>query len=208
MTYYEVPIAVQDRAFNEDGSLFYPNTRAFFDGIDGPYIPESDVSPIWNPEFFGNTMMVNGATWPYLTVEQRRYRFRFLNGCDSRFLILDFANIPGVDVWQIGNEGGFLPAPINLTEINGGRLLMALAERADLIVDFTNVPLGSHVLANIGPDEPFGGGEPDVGLRPVRPGHDRPDHGIPRGPPMGSDQSTPPRFLQLPYDHAASGATT
>ena len=52
--------------------------------------------------------MVNGNTWPYLNVEKRRYRFRFLNGCDSRFLILDFANIPGVEVWQIGNEGGFL----------------------------------------------------------------------------------------------------
>ena len=34
----------------------------------------SDISPIWNPEFFGNTMVVNGKTWPYLEVEQRRYR--------------------------------------------------------------------------------------------------------------------------------------
>ena len=52
--------------------------------------------------------MVNGNTWPFLTVEKRRYRFRFLNGCQARFLILDFSNIPGVEVWQIGNEGGFL----------------------------------------------------------------------------------------------------
>ena len=37
-------------------------------------------------------IMVNGNTWPFLNVEQRRYRFRFLNGCQSRFLILDFAN--------------------------------------------------------------------------------------------------------------------
>ena len=113
--YYEIPIAIQDRAFNDDGSLFYPDTRAFFDGITGPYIPETDISPIWNPEFFGNAIMVNGNTWPFLNVEQRRYRFRFLNGCDSRFLILDFANIPGVEVWQIGNEGGFLAAPVNMT---------------------------------------------------------------------------------------------
>ena len=114
-TYYEIPIAIQDRSFNTDGSLFYPDTRAFFDGIAGPYIPESDVSPIWNPEFFGNTIMVNGNTWPLHTVEQRRYRLRFLNGCQSRFLILDFSGIPGVEVWQIGNEGGFLAAPVNLT---------------------------------------------------------------------------------------------
>ena len=104
-TYYEIPIAIQDRAFNTDGSLFYPDTRAFFDGFTGPYIPDSNVAPIWNPEFFGNMIMVNGNTWPFQQVEQRRYRIRFLNGCDSRFRILDFTLIPGVEVWQIGNEG-------------------------------------------------------------------------------------------------------
>ncbi len=123
-TYYEIPIAIQDRSFNADGSLFYPDTRAFFDGVTGPYIPGSDISPIWNPEFFGNTIMVNGNTWPFLNVEQRRYRFRFLNGCDARVLILDFRNIPGVEVWMIGNEGGFLAAPVNLTALNGNQLLM------------------------------------------------------------------------------------
>lgn len=39
-----------------------------------------------------NTMVVNGNTWPYLQVEQRRYRFRFLNGSQSRFLILKLDN--------------------------------------------------------------------------------------------------------------------
>ena len=107
-------------------------------------------------------IMVNGNTWPFQTVEQRRYRFRFLNGCQSRFLILDFDDIPGVEVWQIGNEGGFLAAPVNLTADNHNRLLMGLAERADLIVDFTHVPVGSYVLGNVGPDEPFGGGIPGV----------------------------------------------
>ena len=109
-TYYEIPIAVQDRSFNEDGSLFYPDSRVFFDGIVHDYIPTGEFSPIWNPEFFGNTIMVNGNTWPFQTVEQRRYRFRFLDGCQSRFLILDFGGIPAVEVWQIGNEGGFLAA--------------------------------------------------------------------------------------------------
>ncbi len=134
-----------------------------------PYLPETDVSPIWNPEFFGNMIMVNGNTWPFQTVEQRRYRFRFLNGCQSRFLILDFANIPGVEVWQIGNEGGFLAAPVNLTADHGNRLLMGLAERADVIVDFTNVPVGNYVLGNVGPDEPFGGGVPGVDFDPADP---------------------------------------
>src|SRR4029453_113694 len=86
--YYEIPLAIQDRSFNSDGSLFYPDSRAFFDGFEGPYVPDSDIAPIHNPEFFGNTMVVNGRTWPVLQVEPRRYRFRFLNGCNSRFLIL------------------------------------------------------------------------------------------------------------------------
>jgi spore coat protein A, manganese oxidase len=82
--YCEIPIAIQDRSFNADGSLFYPDSRAFFDGITGRYVPHTDLSPIWNPEFFGNTIMVNGNTWPFQIVEQRRYRLRFLNGCQSR----------------------------------------------------------------------------------------------------------------------------
>ncbi|HSG14433.1 MAG TPA: hypothetical protein VLA22_11245, partial [Gaiellaceae bacterium] len=161
-TYYEIPIAIQDRSFDTDGSLFYPDTRAFFDDITGPYIPDTDISPLWNPEFFGNMMIVNGNTWPSQAVEQRRYRFRVLNGCQSRFLILDFTQIPGVEVWAIGNEGGFLATPVNLTVGHGNRLLMGLAERADLIVDFTNVPVGNYVLGNVGPDEPFGGGVPGL----------------------------------------------
>ncbi len=173
--YTEIPIVIQDRSFNADGSLFYPDNRAFFEGLDPeqlqiPFIPDEacdglpgDVSPIWNPEFFGNMMVVNGFTWPYLEVEQRRYRFRFLNGCNSRFLVLkmtttprmnnDGFNTPEFSFWQIGAEQGFLPAPVELDY-----LLMAPAERADVIVDFTNIPVGTEIyLVNDGPDAPFGG---------------------------------------------------
>jgi FtsP/CotA-like multicopper oxidase with cupredoxin domain len=195
-TYYEISIAVQDRSFNADGSLFYPDTRSFFDGVTGPYIPETDVSPIWNPEFFGNFIMVNGNTWPFHTVEQRRYRFRALNGCDSRFLILDFTTIPGVEVWQIGNEGGFLAAPVNLTAVNQGRLLMGPAERADLIVDFTNVPAGQHVLANVGPDEPFP--DPDSDFEAADPFTTGQVMQFRVVPPTAPDPTTPPEHLILP----------
>ena len=197
-SYYEIPIAIQDRSFNSDGSLFYPDSRVFFDGIVHDYIPEGEFSPIWNPEFFGNTIMVNGNTWPFLTVERRRYRFRFLDGCQSRFLILDFGGIPGVEVWQIGNEGGFLAAPVNLTAAHGNRLLMALAERADVIVDFTNVPVGNYVLANVGPDEPFGGGIPDEDFDVADPGTTGQILQFRVVPAVGVDDSTPPQFLQLP----------
>ena len=196
--YREIPIAIQDRSFNADGSLFYPDTRAFFDDFAGPYIPDTDVSPIWNPEFFGNTIIVNGNTWPFLTVEQRRYRFRVLNGCQSRFLILDFNAIGGVEVWAIGNEGGFLAAPVNLTDDHGNRLLIAPAERADLIVDFAAVPAGSHVLVNVGPDEPFGGGEPDEDFDLADAGTTGQILQFRVVPATSVDDSTPPEFLQLP----------
>ena len=197
-TYYEIPIAIQDRSFNNDGSLFYPNTREFFDEIVSPYIPaEGGFSPIWNPEFFGNTMMVNGNTWPFHTVEQVRYRFRFLNGCQSRFLILNFSSIPGVEVWQIGNEGGFLAAPVNLTAL-GNQLLIGLAERADVIVDFTNVPVGNYVLGNVGPDEPFGGGVPGVDFDPSDAGSTGQVMQFRVVPAVAPDPTTPPRFLVLP----------
>lgn len=197
-TYYEIPIALQDRAFNDDGSLFYPGSREFFDGAPAPYVPFTDLSPIWNPEFFGNMIIANGNTWPFQTVERRRYRLRFLNGCQSRFLILDFNQIPGVEVWQIGNEGGFLSAPVNLTEDNGNRLLLALAERADLIVDFTNVVPGSYVLANVGPDEPFGGGTPDVDFAAADPGSTGQIMQFRVVPATSPDRTTPPEFLALP----------
>jgi spore coat protein A, manganese oxidase len=164
--FYEIPIAIQDRSFNADGSLFYPDSREFFDQFEGPYIPDSDVSPIWNPEFFGDTMVVNGRTWPHLEIEPRRYRFRVLNGCNSRFLILKTVADPlavrpaepVLPFWQIGTEGGFLPAPVMLDQ-----LLMSPSERADVIVDFTNFPVGTELyLINEGPDEPFGGGSPET----------------------------------------------
>jgi FtsP/CotA-like multicopper oxidase with cupredoxin domain len=196
-SYYEIPIAIQDRSFNCDGSLFYPDTRAFFDEYAGPFIPDTDLSPIWNPEFFGNTMMVNGNTWPFLQVEQRRYRFRFLNGCQSRFLILDFSSIPGVEVWQIGNEGGFLAEPVNITGM-GNQLLMGLAERADVIVDFSNVPLGEYVLGNVGPDEPFGGGVPGVDFPIADPESTGQIMQFKVVPARKPDKTTPPAFLKLP----------
>ncbi len=171
--FYEIPIAIQDRSFNADGSLFYPHNREFFDGFGGPYIPGSDVPPIWNPEFFGNTMVANGRTWPFLEVEPRRYRFRFLNGCNSRFLILKLVTNPlatrpataALPFWQIGTEGGFLPAPVMLDQ-----LLMSPSERADVIVDFTGISRGTEIfLVNEGPDEPFGGGTPGTNFDPAGP---------------------------------------
>jgi spore coat protein A, manganese oxidase len=203
LDYFEIPIAIQDRSFTEEGELFYPDNRAFFEGLEPsqlqiPFMPEpacggpSDVAPIWNPEFFGNAIVVNGATWPSLDVQQRRYRFRLLNGCNSRFLILRLSD--GLPFWQIGNEGGFLPEPVELPEV-----LLGPAERADVIVDFTDIPLGTEILLrNVAPDEPFGGGVPGVDFEPANPettGQVMRFHVVPAS---ARDPSTPPSQLVLP----------
>ena len=201
--YFEIPLAIQDRSFTEEGDLFYPRHRAFFEGLKRsqlqiPFAPDracggsSDVSPIWNPEFFGNTMVVNGRTWPSLDVQSRRYRFRLLNGCNSRFLLLRMEN--GMPFWQIGNEGGFLPAPVELSDI-----LLAPAERADVIVDFTNVPTHTEIiLRNLAPDEPFGGGVPGIDFEPADPNTTGQVMRFRVVPATAPDPSTPPTQLGLP----------
>jgi len=201
--YYEIPLVIQDRSFNTDGSLFYPASREFFDGFTGPNIGngDSDIAPIWNPEVFANTMVVNGRTWPYLNVEKRRYRFRILNACNARFLILTLSN--GLPFWQIGAEGGFLPAPVLRDE-----LLMAPAERVDVIVDFTQVPVGTQlILRNLGPDEPFGGGVPGVDFQAADPGTTGQVLQFRVMPATSTDRSTLPNRLRLPALHALGRAS-
>jgi spore coat protein A, manganese oxidase len=153
---FEILLLIQDRSFNQDGSFSYPDSRVFFDGFPGPYVPEPGavIHPVWNPEFFANTILVNGKVWPFLRVEPRRYRLRILNGCGSRFLNLKFDN--GLAITPIGTDGGFLAAPVEVREI-----LLAPAERADLIVDFSGLGRQRFLLINTAPDEPFGGVLPD-----------------------------------------------
>ena len=186
----EIPIAIQDRTFNKDGSLFYPATRAFFEGLDPdqlqiPFAPTSDVHKIWNPEAFFNVMVVNGRSWPQLEVAQASYRFRLLDGTNSRFLNLALFVVDPttnqitsqeIPFYQIGAEQGFLPKVVRIrtgeqialtpgaveppsNPTNDPRaLLMSPAERADVIVDFSSLPAGTVVrMINTGPDAPFGG---------------------------------------------------
>ena len=119
---YEIPIVIQDRTFTGTGQLFYPG-------------------PEWVPEFFGDTIVVNGAPFPFLNVEPRKYRLRFLNGANSRFFHLRIAGGPAFH--HIGSDGGMFDAPVETSHI-----LMLPAERADVIVDFAGFEGQDLVLKN------------------------------------------------------------
>jgi spore coat protein A, manganese oxidase len=138
---YEIPLLLQDRTLNAAGELVYAPT--FESGQETP-------PGVWGPEFFGNLPVVNGVIAPYLQVEPRPYRFRVLNGANSRFfeLTLNLASKPTdipslVGFQQIGTDGGFLPKPAALN-----RLLLGPAERADLIVDFSGHEGKTVTLSN------------------------------------------------------------
>lgn len=75
---HDIFLAIADRSFNEDGSLYYPST--------GP----TKEFPNWVPEFYGDVMTVNGKAYPNMNVEQNRYRVRLLNSCNSRGLEVSF----------------------------------------------------------------------------------------------------------------------
>ncbi|HEU5455412.1 MAG TPA: multicopper oxidase domain-containing protein, partial [Nocardioides sp.] len=141
---YEVPLTLQDRSFNADGSLAY--AAGPFCGVDAP-----DGYPNeWSPEFFGDVAVVNGKATPNLDVARGLYRFRVLNGSNARFYHVDMP--PGLRVYQIGTDGGLLNAPVRLRD-----LLLAPAERADLLVDLRGAAPGTKYVLHNDANSPFGG---------------------------------------------------
>ncbi|MEJ2195931.1 MAG: multicopper oxidase domain-containing protein [Ignavibacteriaceae bacterium] len=122
----------------------------------------SSGGPTALAEFFGDFILVNGMAWPKLEVEPRKYRFRLLNGSDSRFYVLEFRddeiNGSAQSFLQIGTDDGLLARPVPLTQ-----LLIAPGERMDLVVDFSDFDGGEIFLRNFGPDSPFGGFPIDAG---------------------------------------------
>lgn len=137
---FELPLALQDKAFNADGTLFYDTQ-----GVN------PTVHPQWVPEFFGDVAVVNGKAWPNLNVAAGLYRFRIVNGSDARFYNLRLSN--GQPVVQIGTDGGLLNAPVNV-----GQLLLGPGERADVLIDFSALPNGTKIVLQNNARTPFPSG--------------------------------------------------
>jgi spore coat protein A, manganese oxidase len=169
----EIEMAIQDRAFTDDGQLYYPAYRS--DPLPGTTDTVGDVvpqsfydangadAPSAVPEFFGDHNLVNGMAWPNLDVAAGDYQFRLLNGSDSRFYVLQL-NDPDVAVHLVGVDGGLLPKAITIMDGDGVQeqsesLVLAPGDRVDLVFDFSSASVDTTVrLLNTGPlFEPFKG---------------------------------------------------
>jgi spore coat protein A len=113
---YELPITLYDRNFTKDGQLLY--------------LDSGDPEHPWVSEFAGDAILANGKIRPYFHVEPRLYRIRLLNAANSRFFTLTFTD--NQPFHQIGTDQGLLSAPAKRIGLS-----LAPAERADLLVDFS-----------------------------------------------------------------------
>jgi FtsP/CotA-like multicopper oxidase with cupredoxin domain len=122
------------------GNLEYDVNLMLADKAWEPTISAQLYFNIFNFDgFLGDRMTVNLVDNPYFMVEQRKYRFRILNASVSRFFKIALSD--GSTFWQIANDGNLLPSTVPLTELDE----QGIAERYDIVVDFTKYPINSKV---------------------------------------------------------------
>jgi FtsP/CotA-like multicopper oxidase with cupredoxin domain len=149
-----IPLVIQDRMFDVDGQLYFPN------------VGDNPEHPFWVPEFVGDVITVNGKVWPYLEVQPKRHRFLIVNGSNARTyaLFVSGASAGGMlalrstagqatpaatpIIWQIATDGGYLDAPAAIDAHSRRKLLLMPGERADVIIDFAGFAGQTLVLRN------------------------------------------------------------
>jgi FtsP/CotA-like multicopper oxidase with cupredoxin domain len=136
-------LVIQDRSFDMNGQFFLPANSA--GGILWAPNPEH---PYWVPEFVGDTILVNGKTWPYMNVAPKRYTFFLINGSNARTYEMAFTDPvsknPGPAMWVIGTDGGYLDKPVKIDPMaaaNNKHVMMS-GERYWVIVDFKGYEAG------------------------------------------------------------------
>ena len=155
----DIPLVINDKSFTKNGFLYYESTA---DTLDS----DNSTGKI-QPEFFGNSIVVNGKIWPNMKVEGKTYRFRLLNTCSSRTFAFGLAKkVNGKPMplpkalsdsifVQIGTEGGLMPNSVPINE--NQRLVLAPGERADVLIDFSRFAKSdSLILMNYADNAPFG----------------------------------------------------
>jgi len=153
---YEIEMALQDRQFDTNAQLFWPDGGGPCGSgdpddpcLNGPP-PNPTIHPFWIPEFIGDVAIVNGAPWPVLHVEPRRYVFRLLDGSNARFYRLTFGNTGAGEqqppVYAIGADDGYIDTPVAISQA-----FIAPGEREYVIVDFTGLAGKTVTVMNDAP---------------------------------------------------------
>lgn len=182
---YEIEMAIQDRQFDTNAQLFFPDGSgtACGSGLAGdPCLnggpPNPLNHPFWIPEFAGDVAIVNGAPWPKLSVEPRRYRFHLLDGSNARFYNLNFGP---ATVYVVGADDSYFNRPVSPAN---GTIFLAPGERADVIVDFTRLAGQTITVTNDAP-VPFPSGlSPVPYVDPLNPTCDPATHVCPAEQPQ------------------------
>lgn len=117
----EIPLVIQDKRLGSSSLVYNPS---MMDTMSG---------------FMGESIIVNGVYAPFTNVSTRMYRLRVLNGSNARIYNLAFDN--NLPFYIIGSDGGLLQNPIKVNEI-----LLAPAERLDILVDFSTLKINTDVF--------------------------------------------------------------
>ncbi|MBO2450528.1 multicopper oxidase family protein [Actinomadura barringtoniae] len=131
----ELPLMIADRAFDDHGGLRYPS-------LDPGLREQPGVREAYLAGVFGDVILVNGAPWPVHEVDAARHRLRVLNASNARHYDLEAVTDDGrrLPLVQVGADQGLLASPVTLRSLPIGP-----AERYDVVVDFTGVPIGGRV---------------------------------------------------------------
>ncbi|MGB3442018.1 MAG: multicopper oxidase domain-containing protein [Actinophytocola sp.] len=141
---HEIPLIIADRNLDTD-----PGTGALTGQLlfKVPYVLANGAMI----PFTGPFNVVNGVIWPHLDVDARWYRFRVVNAANSRFYRLNLIDEAGTvrneAVRIIGTDGGLLPKPAS---VPADGLVLAPAERADVLIDFSRFKGQRLRLTNTG----------------------------------------------------------
>ncbi|KAG8366711.1 hypothetical protein BUALT_Bualt17G0107800 [Buddleja alternifolia] len=138
---FDRPLVVFDRSFRTDGSIFMNSTG------NNP-----SIHPQWQPEYFGDAIIVNGKAWPHMIVRRRKYRFRIINSSNARFFKFYFNN--GLGFIHVASDSAYNERPVMTNEF-----LLAPSEIADVVVDFSKSKSDSAILSNDAP-YPYPSGDP------------------------------------------------
>ena len=141
---FEVPLLIQDRNFDLDRQ----------GRLTGRLVHKTDPDVM---EAFPPFTVVNGKVWPVLDVQPATYRLRVINGSNARtyrLVLLHDGEVELRRITQIGTDHGLLRAPVS---VPSDGLVLASAERADLLVDFSDLEPGSELTLLNTAVAPFGG---------------------------------------------------